>query len=464
VKFEVRYPTGTVHQVELQGSVAVLGREPTCDLVLNDVKCSRRHAVVEAGADGMTVRDTGSANGVYVNGTKVERARLKEGDEIRLGEIVLKVLPEKVPGTVVMAPEEVREIGGPSATVAPAGRPPAAAQREPTPRPESAPPGRPARPSPAARASPPGSAAPPPLPPRPSPRVGLQRPPVPRAPLLPGRRPMALTLLSILWIVLAVVAIVGMVVGLVKLRGSSAAVVGVAAPIVAVIGAVTAIGLWTLRSWAHRLQVGLAWLGIFSPVSLGAIVTLVYMLRPESRLRFAGAGLSPEEAERDEAADLPYTFAILGGVFLSLLLTGLGFLVARSYLRPPAARNQEARAVALLRELAVAEGNFHQGTACGSYADLAGLTHPAEVIPNYRSDGPPFLRRDFDRERVTGYRLALNVEEPVSGEGCPSRSFRRFEYLATPEDADGRHFRVGPDRVVRAALGRPATAADTAVE
>src|SRR5262245_3610427 len=101
VKFEVQYPNGTRHEVELQGTLAVLGRDPSCDLVLNDSKCSRKHAVLEAGPQGISVRDTGSANGVYVNGAKVERASVREGDLIRVGEVTLKVLPEEISGTVV---------------------------------------------------------------------------------------------------------------------------------------------------------------------------------------------------------------------------------------------------------------------------------------------------------------------------------------------------------------------------
>ena len=45
VRFEVRYPTSRPHEVELKVTVAVLGRDPSCDLVINDERCSRRHAV-----------------------------------------------------------------------------------------------------------------------------------------------------------------------------------------------------------------------------------------------------------------------------------------------------------------------------------------------------------------------------------------------------------------------------------
>ena len=106
MRFEIRYPNGEKHEVELQGTVAILGRDPSCDLVINDVKCSRRHAVMEAGPDGLAVRDSGSANGVFVNGRKTDRSPLKEGDEVKLGDVLLRVLPEEVIGTVVMAADE----------------------------------------------------------------------------------------------------------------------------------------------------------------------------------------------------------------------------------------------------------------------------------------------------------------------------------------------------------------------
>src|SRR5262245_32585078 len=132
VRFEVRYPgAGEPHEVELSGTVAVLGRDPSCDLVLNDARCSRRHAVVEAGPQGISIRDAGSANGIYVNGKKVERSALASADVIRLGEVSIKVLPEEVPGTVVMAPEDLESMevmhgpvdGSRTASVPPGGIP-----------------------------------------------------------------------------------------------------------------------------------------------------------------------------------------------------------------------------------------------------------------------------------------------------------------------------------------------------
>ena len=88
MKFWLRHPDGSEAEVEL-GPGSVLGREKSCHLVLDDARCSRRHAVLEA--DGLTIRDTQSANGIFVNGRKVETAVLKAGDLVRLGDTEMTV-------------------------------------------------------------------------------------------------------------------------------------------------------------------------------------------------------------------------------------------------------------------------------------------------------------------------------------------------------------------------------------
>src|SRR5688500_17792736 len=112
VKFAVRYPGGAAHEVVTQGNVAAIGRDPACDLVLNDPKSSRRHAVVEAGPDGLVLRDTGSANGLSVNGRKTDRAVLKVGDSFRIGDVEITVLPAHDSGTLVMDEPDSGSMGG----------------------------------------------------------------------------------------------------------------------------------------------------------------------------------------------------------------------------------------------------------------------------------------------------------------------------------------------------------------
>jgi hypothetical protein len=63
-----------------------IGRSRDCDIVLDDVGVSRRHAELRPGADGWTIADLGSTNGVLVNGKQVGgRESLHPGDRVELG-------------------------------------------------------------------------------------------------------------------------------------------------------------------------------------------------------------------------------------------------------------------------------------------------------------------------------------------------------------------------------------------
>jgi FHA domain len=62
-----------------------IGRDPKSDVFLNDMTVSRTHAVVECEGTGITVRDGGSLNGTYVNGTIVDDAVLQDGDVVQIG-------------------------------------------------------------------------------------------------------------------------------------------------------------------------------------------------------------------------------------------------------------------------------------------------------------------------------------------------------------------------------------------
>ena len=67
-----------------------IGRSLTSDLKLADGKISRDHCLVETVRDHHIIVDLESANGTIVNGEKVKKTVLQEGDFIRLGFTVLK--------------------------------------------------------------------------------------------------------------------------------------------------------------------------------------------------------------------------------------------------------------------------------------------------------------------------------------------------------------------------------------
>jgi len=61
-------------------------------------------------------------------------------------------------------------------------------------------------------------------------------------------------------------------------------------------------------------------------------------------------------------------------------------------------------------------------------------------------------------------RYDLEVADPLPRrEGCPSPTYRRFRYAASPLSPHLRHFAIAGDRVVRAARGRPAQPSDPAL-
>ena len=71
--------------VRLSSAELAIGRGPDNQLVLRDLSVSRRHARVCFGQGAWFLQDSGSGNGVFVNGRRIEAARLKPGDQIVIG-------------------------------------------------------------------------------------------------------------------------------------------------------------------------------------------------------------------------------------------------------------------------------------------------------------------------------------------------------------------------------------------
>jgi hypothetical protein len=63
----------------------LIGRSPECDVFLDDVTVSRRHAELVNENDTFSIRDLGSLNGTYVNRKRIESATLQDGDEVQIG-------------------------------------------------------------------------------------------------------------------------------------------------------------------------------------------------------------------------------------------------------------------------------------------------------------------------------------------------------------------------------------------
>ncbi len=74
------------------GQAVRIGREPPCEVVLEGDEISRCHAEIARDGPLLTVRDLGSRNGSFLGGTHTSHAPVVEGDILRFGEWVGKVL------------------------------------------------------------------------------------------------------------------------------------------------------------------------------------------------------------------------------------------------------------------------------------------------------------------------------------------------------------------------------------
>jgi hypothetical protein len=70
---------------EAIGDRALIGRSPECDVFLDDVTVSRRHAELTREGGAFTIRDLGSLNGTFVNKRRIESSVLEDDDEVQIG-------------------------------------------------------------------------------------------------------------------------------------------------------------------------------------------------------------------------------------------------------------------------------------------------------------------------------------------------------------------------------------------
>ena len=70
----------------------LIGRSPECEIFLDDVTVSRRHAELVRDGDTFSIRDLGSLNGTYVNRRRIESTVLEDDDEVQIGKYRLTFL------------------------------------------------------------------------------------------------------------------------------------------------------------------------------------------------------------------------------------------------------------------------------------------------------------------------------------------------------------------------------------
>jgi DNA-binding winged helix-turn-helix (wHTH) protein len=89
-------------QIRLVEGENIIGREPEAAVWLDFFTVSRRHARIVISGDHAIVEDLGSKNGTQVRGERISgAAEIEDGDEIRIGSVVLNFRMPGKPGSTV---------------------------------------------------------------------------------------------------------------------------------------------------------------------------------------------------------------------------------------------------------------------------------------------------------------------------------------------------------------------------
>ena len=75
-----------------EGERTTIGRSPDCEIFLDDVTVSRKHAVLTQRDGTFVIEDLGSLNGTFLNRHRIESAELNDGDELQIGKYRLMFL------------------------------------------------------------------------------------------------------------------------------------------------------------------------------------------------------------------------------------------------------------------------------------------------------------------------------------------------------------------------------------
>ena len=93
----------TTAQFEIDKPEFLIGRAPKSDIYIDDASVSTDHCIIETVTPDDApaeyyIRDLGSTNGTYVNGKKITKCLLKDGDTISVARSKIKYVHERGSG------------------------------------------------------------------------------------------------------------------------------------------------------------------------------------------------------------------------------------------------------------------------------------------------------------------------------------------------------------------------------
>lgn len=102
----------TLQEYELDGDTTTIGRKSDNDIHIDNLAISSHHAKILTILNDSFIEDLGSTNGTYINGAKIQKHALKDGEIIVIGKHTLKYVNDaadagtgKFENTVIVRPD-----------------------------------------------------------------------------------------------------------------------------------------------------------------------------------------------------------------------------------------------------------------------------------------------------------------------------------------------------------------------
>jgi predicted component of type VI protein secretion system len=100
-KLIVNPGTSLAREFELKPGVYRVGRSAVNDIRIEDASMSGSHAEIIVQGGAIVIRDMGSTNGVFINGSPVKYGELRPGQSLRLGWVDMVLMGEPAVTTMV---------------------------------------------------------------------------------------------------------------------------------------------------------------------------------------------------------------------------------------------------------------------------------------------------------------------------------------------------------------------------
>jgi len=124
-KLLLKFKEAVVKEISLDKDTITIGRKAENEIVIDNQAVSSRHAQIKKEGDSVFIEDANSLNGTYVNGQKIQKCELYNGDVILIGVHTIEIVSDKIRDTdskgfavrgrsmdetMVIAPEDQKKI------------------------------------------------------------------------------------------------------------------------------------------------------------------------------------------------------------------------------------------------------------------------------------------------------------------------------------------------------------------